>query len=91
KMDFWRYRNKFTLKLPWKFTRFEIQPIVSDEIIIVFGRPSTQLNQNRLSAELGFNVFKNLKAEIYYMLQSSKSSDMWKDVNVLGTKLKLVF
>jgi hypothetical protein len=41
KMDFWRYRNKLTLKFPWKFTKLQIQPVVSDEIFIVFGRPST--------------------------------------------------
>ena len=36
------------------------------------------------------NVSANLKAEIYYMLQSSKGAD-WTDANILGTKLKLAF
>lgn len=91
KMDFWRYRNKFTLKFPWKFTNLQIQLVVSDEIFIVFGRPSTQFNQNRFSPGISMNLTKNLKAEIYYMLQSAKSSGKWVDANVLGTKLKLVF
>lgn len=88
--DSWRYRNKATIKLPWKITRIEIQPYLSDEIFIGFGG-TNQFNQNRLSFGMGINLAKNVKAEIYYMLQSSKSSGNWVDANVLGTKLKLVF
>lgn len=88
--DSWRYRNKITAKLPCKFTRLEIQPYVSDEIFIGFSTIS-ELNQNRLSSGLSMNLTKNLKAEIYYMLQSSKSKGSWIDANVLGTKLKMTF
>jgi len=89
KDDTWRYRNKFTVKLPGKFTKFEIQPYLADEIFILFD-DSQRLNQNRASAGLGMALTKNLKAEIYYMLQSSKSVK-WTETNVLGTKLKLAF
>mgnify|MGYP003395037492 CR=1 FL=1 len=89
KDDTWRYRNKFTVKLPWKFTKFEIQPYLGDEIFILFD-DGQRLNQNRACAGLGMAFNKNLKAEIYYMLQSSKGV-MWTEANVLGTKLKLVF
>jgi len=88
--DSWRYRNKVTLKLPWKFTRLEIQPYFSDEIFIGFSKID-ELNQNRFSSGLGMNLTKNLKAEIYYMLQSAKSSGKWVDTNVLGTKIKITF
>jgi hypothetical protein len=88
--DSWRYRNKVTVRLPWKFTKMEIQPYLSDEIFIGFSGIN-QFNQNRFSPGLGLNLTKNIKAEIYYMLQSTKSSDMWVDANVLGTKIKLVF
>lgn len=88
--DSWRYRNKFTLKFPWKFTKLEIQPYVSDEIFIGLSTIS-ELNQNRFSSGLSMNLTKNLKAEIYYMLQSTKSSSRWSDANVLGTKLKITF
>ena len=91
KVDFWRYRNKFTLKLPWKFTKMEIQPYVSDEIFIVFGGLPSDLNQNRFSSGISMNLTKNLKAEIYYMLQSVKSSGKWVGANVLGTKVKIAF
>ena len=89
KDDTWRYRNKFTVKLPWKFTKFEIQPYLADEIFILFD-DSQRLNQNRAYIGLGMTLTKNLKAEIYYMLQSSKSVK-WTEINALGTKLKLAF
>jgi hypothetical protein len=88
--DSWRYRNKVTVKLPWKFTKMEIQPYLSDEIHIGFGG-TNQFNQNRFSSGVGMNLTENIKAEIYYLLQSAKSSGRWADTNVLGTKLKLVF
>jgi hypothetical protein len=88
--DSFRYRNKFTVKFPWKFTRLEIQPYLSDEIFIGFSKIN-EFNQNRFSSGLAMNLTKNLKAEVYYMLQAAKSSDIWKDTNVLGAKLKLAF
>ncbi len=89
--DAWRYRNKFSLKFPWKFTRMKLQPYISDEILISFGADKNGLNQNRLAPGLGINITDNVKAEIYYMLVSTKSSGKWSDANVLGTKLKVAF
>jgi len=88
--DSWRYRNKVSAKLPWKFSRMEIQPFLSDEIFISFDG-AAELSQNRFSSGLAMNIGKNLKAEVYYMLQHSKGSDSWSEINVLGTKLKIVF
>jgi hypothetical protein len=91
KHDSWRYRNKISLKLPWKFTKIDIQPYVSDEIFIGFGGVPTDMNQNRFSTGLTMNITKNLKADIYYMLQGTKSSNKWVTANILGTKLKIAF
>lgn len=88
--DSWRYRNKITAKLPWKFTGLGLQPFISDEIFIGFGG-TNQFNQNRAFSGLGMNLPKNMKAEVYYMLQSAKSSGRWVDTNVLGIKLKAAF
>lgn len=89
--DAWRYRNKFTIKLPCKFTKLEFQPFVSDEIFVRFGG-TNQFSQNRVSAGLGINLAKNVKTEIYYLLDSAKNNKgKWIDANVLGTKVKLVF
>jgi len=87
--DLWRYRNKFTMKFPWKFTRIGIQPYLSDEIFLALNR--TQLNQNRFYSGLLFNLTSNINLDIHYLLQSTKGSDRWIDANVLGTKLKISF
>ncbi len=89
--DSWRYRNKFTLKFPWKFTKAEIQPYISDEILAGFASGTNQLNQNRIASGFAMKLTKNLKTEAYYMLVSSKSSGKWTDSNVLGIKFKLTF
>ncbi|HRZ39460.1 MAG TPA: DUF2490 domain-containing protein [Candidatus Omnitrophota bacterium] len=90
RQDKGRYRNKLTVKLPWKFTRFDIQPFFSDEVFIQFTKDDP-FNQNRVSSGLGMKIAENFKAELYYMLQSSKGSAGWKDANVLGAKFKLSF
>lgn len=88
--DSWRYRNKIAARLPWKFTKFEIQPYVSDEIFIGFSAIS-EFNQNRFSSGITMDLTNNLKAEIYYLLQSTKGLGKWVDNNVLGAKLKIAF
>lgn len=87
--DSWRYRNKFTLKFPWKWTKSGIQPYLADEIFIEMD--NGEFNRNRFYAGFGFDLLKHLRGEIYYLLQTSKSSGSWVNANVLGTKLKLVF
>jgi hypothetical protein len=89
-LDSWRYRNKLTVKAPWKFTKLEIQPFLSDEILVGFGS-ANQLSQNRFYSGLGMNLTKNLKAELYYLLVSTRNGGIWTDANVLGTKLKIAF
>jgi Protein of unknown function (DUF2490) len=88
--DAWRYRNKLTMKCPWKYTKMEIQPYLSDEMLFSLSA-TNQLSQNRASAGIGMNLTKSVKAEIYYMLQTMKSSGKWTDANVLGTKFKIAF
>lgn len=87
--DGWRYRNKFTVKLPIKFTRFNIQPYIADEVFIDFDKED--LTRNRLYGGFSFKITKNLKGEIFYLWQSSKKSGKWSDLNVLGTKIKFSF
>ncbi|MDD5194674.1 MAG: DUF2490 domain-containing protein [Candidatus Omnitrophica bacterium] len=87
--DSWRYRNKFTVKFPWKFTGLEIQPYLANEIFLDFQNKA--FSRNRFYSGFTMSFTKNLKGEIYYLLQSSKSGDVWTDANVLGTKLKLTF
>jgi len=87
--DSWRYRNKLTIKFPWKFTKIEIQPFLADEVFVDLN--DNGFSRNRFYSGLGMNFTKNIKAEVYYMLQSSKSSGKWTNANVFGTKLKIAF
>lgn len=96
KDDTWRYRNKCTLKFPWKFTPLAIQPFVSDEVLIDFESKVNGMNENRLAAGIGMDLVKNIKGEIYYMWRTKNSltktgDDKWYSSNVLGLKLKVVF
>jgi len=87
--DYFRYRNKLTIKTPFKFTKFSIQPYVADEIFYDFNVET--LNRNRLYLGFTSKLFNQLKANIFYLWQSSEKSDKWNDANVLGTKLEFSF
>ena len=88
--DHWRFRNKFTVNLPFKLTEFNLQPYVSDEIFINLGESTVK--QNRFVTGLSFKVSKNIKASVYYMYKSSMSSSSgWIDTNVIGTCMVFVF
>ncbi len=91
--DSWRYRNMFAVKFPWKFTKMKIQPYLADEIFL--SSSGAALNNNRFYSGLGFTLTKNIRGEIYYLLQHArtvnKNSTNWPFVNVLGTKVKIAF
>lgn len=87
--DYWRYRNKFTIKWPFRINRFKIQPYLADEIFYDFDEK--KLNRNRLYGGINLTLFKSLKADIFYLRQRSKKNDKWSDIDALGTKLTLLF
>jgi hypothetical protein len=89
KDDALRYRNKLTIKFPFKWTKFNIQPYLADEVFVDFDQG--ELNRNRLYVGTGCKLIKYLKADVFYLWQSSKSSDSWVDYNIVGTKLNIVF
>ncbi|NQT75571.1 MAG: DUF2490 domain-containing protein [Candidatus Omnitrophica bacterium] len=89
--EVWQYRNKLSLKPPLSLTKYKIQPYIADETF--FDSDSKELNRNRLYSGISFNIFKQLKGDIYYLWQRSKSSSSgkWTDINAVGTKLKISF
>ena len=89
KKDLWRYRNKLTVKLPLELTALKLQPYLADEVFI--NLDGEGYNRNRLYSGLSLKLSKNIKAEVYYLWQSSESSGGWEDINVLGTQLKFYF
>jgi len=88
--DVWRFRNKFTINLPFTLTEFNLQPYVADEIFINLGESTVK--QNRFFSGLSFKLSKNIKTNVYYMYKSSMSSSSgWIDTNVIGTSVVFVF
>lgn len=89
KKDLWRFRNKLTVKLPWKLTSLNIQPYVADEVFI--NLDNADLNRNRLYAGLSCDFSPNLKGGLYYLWEASERGGNWYDSNVIGLQLKLHF
>jgi hypothetical protein len=85
----WRYRNRLRASWASKWTRFEIQPYVDDEIFYDF--IVNEWNQNRASIGISSKIASPLKADIYYMRQSNRKNGDWTDTNILGLNFKLAF
>lgn len=90
KDDLWRYRDKVTVKLPYEFTGLKLKPYLANEVFITLD--DYDYNKNRLYSGITFALFKeNIKADVFYLWQSSKSSSGWKNIHALGTGLKIRF
>jgi hypothetical protein len=89
KKDLWRYRNKFTCKLPLELTAVKLKPYVADEVFVDFDQKG--LNRNRLYAGFSVKLAKQIKGGIYYLWQTSRSKGEWQDIHALGTQLKFTF
>lgn len=89
KDDLWRYRNKLTVNLPAELTPLKLQPYFADEVFLnVEGRA---FEINRACVGLTTNLLKNLKGDVYYVRQSSCSTDHWTDINIIGIQLRIAF
>lgn len=88
KEDHFRYRNKITLKTPWKWTSWGINPFIADEIFI---QENDQFNRNRFYLGVGMDIIEHLTADVFYLWQTSEKGDEWVDFNIIGAKLKLKF
>ena len=85
----WRYRNRLTLTPPLKFTKYNIQPYLADEIFFDF--EESELNRNRIYAGIKIKLLKNLSFDGYYLLESNKKFEEWSAYNVMGSKFKVTF
>lgn len=83
------YRNKLAIKAPLKIKSFTLEPYISDEIFVYLN--TVWFRRNRLVAGISFDLVKNVKGDVYYMLQDTKKLGRWTTANILGLKLKVVF
>ena len=87
--DHWRYRNKFTAKFPLELTELKLKPYVADEVFIPLD--DDNITQNRVYAGVSFEVLENVTGEVFYVWLTGRTAEGWKDINVLGTRLKFRF
>jgi hypothetical protein len=88
KSDDWLYRNRLTIKSPYMWTKYNIQPFVADEIFIQEGRG---LMRNRAQVGVGMVLLDKVKGSLYYQRQSTKSGDTWKQINTIGVNVLVTF
>jgi len=63
--------------------------INADEVFFNFDAEG--YNKNRLYSGVSFDLSKNLKGDIFYIWQVSRSGGDHKEIHVLGNTLKLYF
>ncbi|MEI6421701.1 MAG: DUF2490 domain-containing protein [Lentisphaerota bacterium] len=78
--------------LPWKFTKYEINPFIGDE-------PSFSIQhnwdfiRNRVTAGVDFKVIKNVRGTLMYWYQTDKNtkSQTWTGSDYIVLQLKFIF
>lgn len=88
--DVWRFRDLLTIALPIKWTRFQIQPYVADEVLLDLDT-GVWWNENRGYLGFKFKINKYLSGAIYYMGRSLNANRDWTYSNNVGTRLSLSF
>lgn len=89
KKEVFRFRNKTTIKFPFKLTKLNLQLYVAEEWFVNLGEDN--INQNRLFSGFSCTLAKNIKGSIYYMWKTSKITGGWEDTNVIGIEFKFLF
>jgi hypothetical protein len=87
KENVWRYRNKLAITFPVKWTKFDIEPYLADEVFVDLDEG--EFSRNRLYAGFEAKLMRHLGADIFYLWQSSKKDEDWIDFNIVGVKLKV--
>ena len=87
--DFWRYRNKLTVKLPVELTVLKLQPYFAEEVFISMNGEG--FNSNRFFCGFNINLSKNIKGDVFHVWQADRAEGSWEDINIIGTGLKFYF
>ncbi|MBF0489860.1 MAG: DUF2490 domain-containing protein [Candidatus Omnitrophica bacterium] len=91
--DRWRYRDVFSIVAPYKWTLFQIQPFVANELYYDF--QAHYLTGNQLKMGIQFPVVKHVSALIWYMRDMSHSNlpddSHWKTTPTVGFETVISF
>ena len=89
--EYFRYRNRIKAKTPWKWTEYKINPYTAWEVYYSDKDTDPDWDRHRFYAGATFNLYKALKADLYYCLQRDLKSGDWTDVNVAGLGISAAF
>ena len=83
-----RFRNRIKYYLPYRFTKYDIRPNISDEFFFDINK-GFDYTRNRFAIGLGAKIGK-FKPELYYFNEFKKKNG-WSGVNVFGFLVKYEF
>lgn len=94
KDDYLRFRNRLKVKTPWKITNWEMNPYAAWELNYedkdgLTG--SDKLNRHRYYLGVSGRISDRIKGGVYYMLQTDRDGDDWKNTNVAGLEIAASF
>jgi len=87
--DVFRFRNMLTVRAPWKVTALNLSPWIMDEVWLEEGKDGIWRNWSAVG--FGVDLMEHVKADLYYLWEATDSGVDWNHVNVVGTKMKVVF
>ena len=77
------------MKLPFELTPLKLKPYLADEVFITLN--DDNIDGNRLYSGFSLDLSEDVKADVFYLWQSSRSGHGWTDINVLGFQFKAYF
>jgi len=87
--DLWRYVHRLKVDLPWEFTKFKFRPYFADQLFLNF--EGHAFEKNRIYSGVTFELTENMESELYYVWESRKFDDEWKELNAFGFTFKIYF
>ena len=87
--DDWRYRNKSKLSVDVGKNWYTAAPYVADEVF--YGARAGEWTRNRVYLGLEKPLTKQLGAEVYYAVDSTRQGRDWNEFHILGLSVSAKF
>lgn len=94
KDDYLRFRNRIKVKSPYKLTGLAINPYAAWEAFYEDKdglSSSDKLNRHRYYLGVSAKFTDHINGGLYYMLQTDRDGDAWKNTNVAGLEIAASF
>jgi hypothetical protein len=87
--DSWWYTNKLSVKLPYEFTNWKLQPCFSDQVYI--NLDGHNYDKNKVYAGFSFEPANDVTGALQYVWDSYRFDGARINTNILWLQLKLRF